>query len=244
MKNFIIYISLLFFSVNIYAQKKSLNITQDSTSVIQKNFDANKIEEYKQLDDFRYETVKEEGNIFETFWNWIKRVIKRILSFFFDDIAPAVGFLAFLLRIIPWLIAVVALYFIIKFLLKIDTKNIVKGKTSRATVKLSEDEELLLKQDLKILIKESIKAKNYRLAIRYYYLYSLQKLSDQEFIIWQLEKTNEDYIREIQSKAIKPDFVEATRLYDFVWYGNFNINESEFKQAEVLFNNLTKRIIG
>jgi hypothetical protein len=217
-------------------------IQVDSVHIAQKNFDADKIEDYKKLDDFNYETVEKKENIFETFWNWLKRVAKKILSFFFDDIAPAVGFLAFLLRLLPWLIALVALYFILRFFLKVNARNIVEGKTNKAIVHISEDDELLLNQDLKALIKEAVENKDYRLAIRYYYLFNLQKLTDKELIVWQQEKTNEDYIREIQNETIKPTFIKTTRLYDFVWYGNFNINESEFNKAQVLFNQLTKSI--
>lgn len=217
-------------------------IQVDSVHITQKNFDADKIEDYKKLDDFNYETEEKKENIFETFWNWLKRVAKKILSFFFDDITPAVGFLAFLLRLLPWLIALVALYFILRFFLKVNARNIVEGKTNKAIVHISEDDELLLNQDLKALIKEAVENKDYRLAIRYYYLFNLQKLTDKELIVWQQEKTNEDYIREIQNETIKPTFIKTTRLYDFVWYGNFNINESEFNKAQVLFNQLTKSI--
>lgn len=243
MKRIILYISLFICTVA-YAQSEKDAVRADTQPITQKYFDADHIEAYKQLDDFKYEKGQEKENFFQIFWNWVKRVVKNILSFFFDDIAPAVGFLALLLRTLPWIVALIALYFIIKFFLKIDTKTVIEGKTRRTVVQISEEEELLLKQDLKILIKEAVTAKNFRLAVRYYYLYNLQKLSDKELIVWQQEKTNEDYIKELTHKHIRPDFIETTRLYDFVWYGNFNINEAEFHKAETLFNQLTSKIIG
>ncbi len=226
-----------------YSQKEENTIKEDTLYIEQKKIDTDAMEAYKKSDDFKYETVKKEENLFQIFWNWIKRSIKKILSFFFDDITPAVGFLSHLLKIIPWLIAVIALYFIIKFFLKIDSKNIVEIKKNKAIIQLHEDEEVLLKQDLKALIKEAVEAKNFRLAIRYYYLYSLQKLSDKEFITWRQEKTNEDYIKEIRQHNIKPEFIETTRLYDFVWYGGFAINESEFNRTEALFHQLNQKIV-
>ena len=82
------------------------------------------------------------------------------------------------------------------------------------------------------------------MAVRFYYLLILQKLTDKELIVWQQEKTNEDFIREVAHLKIASDFTETTRLYDFVWYGNFEINEAEFLKAEPLFHTLIKKILG
>jgi len=101
---------------------------------------------------------------------------------------------------------------------------------------------LIKNEDLSVLIQKAIEQKNYRLAIRYYYLLALQKLSKHEFIEWQQEKTNEDYIKEIKQSLLKSKFSSSTYLYDFVWYGNFDINELEFAKAEAEFNELNKLI--
>jgi len=80
------------------------------------------------------------------------------------------------------------------------------------------------------------------LAIRYFYLKILKQLTEIELIKWEIQKTNEDYIKELSEKRIKEKFKSITRLYDFVWYGNFKINESQFSLVKLDFNSLEKEI--
>ncbi len=130
----------------------------------------------------------------------------------------------------------------IKFFLKVNTNSIISGQKNTSTVRFTKDEELIKSDDLPTLIKNAIAQKNYRLAVRYYYLLVLQKLSNAEIIDWEQQKTNEDYIGEIESTTLKQKFTSGTYLYDFVWYGNFELNEKEFEKAENQFNELTKLI--
>lgn len=120
--------------------------------------------------------------------------------------------------------------------------SLISGKTDKAVVNLSKEEELIKNEDLSLLIQDAIGQKNYRLAIRYYYLLVLQKLSKHNVIDWQQQKTNEDYIKEIQSNKLKDKFATSTYLYDFVWYGNFEINELEFSKAQIEFVKLNELI--
>jgi hypothetical protein len=92
------------------------------------------------------------------------------------------------------------------------------------------------------LIKEAINQKNYRLAIRYYYLLSLKHLTESDSIAWQPQKTNEDYISEIETDHIKTDFKNITRIYDYVWYGEFNVDVLKFEALKLPFEDLNKTI--
>jgi len=80
------------------------------------------------------------------------------------------------------------------------------------------------------------------LAIRFYYLNIIKQLEDNELIIWEQQKTNEDYIQEISKENIKASFKDLTRLYDFVWYGNFEIDESKFVKVAANFEATTNLI--
>jgi len=109
-------------------------------------------------------------------------------------------------------------------------------------IHLSEDENLLKNANFEELIAKAINDQNYRLAIRYFYLKILKQLTEIELIKWEIQKTNEDYIKELSEKRIKEKFKSITRLYDFVWYGNFKINESQFSLVKLDFNSLEKEI--
>lgn len=116
-------------------------------------------------------------------------------------------------------------------------------KRVKPIVHLSEEEELIKDKDLPKLIEQAIDEGNYQLAVRYYYLLLLKNLSDKEFISWQQEKTNEDYIKELASKQqLHGDFKKLTYLYDYVWYGEFSIDKEKFVQAESKFKNTLAKI--
>lgn len=102
---------------------------------------------------------------------------------------------------------------------------------------------MIKEKDLPKLIEQAIDEGNYQLAVRYYYLLLLKNLSDKEFISWQQEKTNEDYIKELASKQqLHGDFKKLTYLYDYVWYGEFSIDKEKFVQAESKFKNTLAKI--
>jgi len=174
-------------------------------------------------------------------WNWFKRILQRFFEWLFG-VERATGALEAFLSILPYLILTVVLYFLLRFFLKVDSKTLLMKGAEKASINLTEEEELIKNENLQQLIENAIINKNYRLAIRYYYLSILQSLASKEFINWQQEKTNEDYIKEIQKIEIKDNFKKSTLLYDFVWYGNFQINEPEFVKAQEQFNTLKNLI--
>ncbi|GFD79212.1 hypothetical protein KUL118_20740 [Tenacibaculum sp. KUL118] len=243
MKQFLFYIAFFICLITVFSQEEKIEVQYDDTIIEQKKFDTQKIEEYKQKDEFIYIVEKREPTILEKIWDWLKRTVIKILSYIFDDITPAVGFLRVVLKVLPYVIAGLVLFFIIKFFLKVNARNIIDGKKAKPIVHLSEEEELIKDKDLPKLIQKATSEGNYQLAVRYYYLLLLKKLSDKEFISWQQEKTNEDYIKELSSKKqLYTDFKELTYLYDYVWYGEFSINKEKFTQAENNFKNTLAKI--
>jgi len=216
-------------------------VQYDKSVVELKKFDTNKLENYKNDSDFDYTIYESKPTIFTRIWNWFKRILIKFFTWLFG-VNKATGIVAWILQAIPYIILLIVLLLILKFFLKVNTNSILSGKIDKATVILTEDEEIIKNKDISQLIKKAIEQKNYRLAVRYYYLLTLQKLQENGLIAWEPHKTNEDYINEMQSKKMISKFKDVTHLYDFVWYGNFEINELEFAKAASNFEDLTKRI--
>jgi len=84
---------------------------------------------------------------------------------------------------------------------------------------------------------------NYRNAIRYLYLDSLKNLSASNKIDWDFQKTNSDYYRELKDPTLKNLFKKVSYLYDYVWYGEFDLNETSFKEAQSEFESLKNQLI-
>jgi hypothetical protein len=66
-------------------------------------------------------------------------------------------------------------------------------------LKIEDIEKNLHLIDFEKLIQETLKKGESRLAIRYYYLWLLKKMTEKNVIVWDLEKTNSD--SEIQFKS-------------------------------------------
>jgi len=98
------------------------------------------------------------------------------------------------------------------------------------------------KLDFENLISESIKVKNYRLAVRFLYLRSLKALSDASVINWNPNKTNYSYQYEIEDPSVRKTFIELTRIFDFVWYGEFELDEVNFREANDYFDEFNKAL--
>ena len=92
------------------------------------------------------------------------------------------------------------------------------------------------------LFHSLVKENNYRLAIRYYYLWLLKTLSQEDLIAYDVEKTNSDYYREIKNKHTKKEFSYASYLYNHIWYGEFDIDETQFEKAKKAFTQLLRTL--
>ncbi|WP_111707451.1 DUF4129 domain-containing protein [Lutibacter citreus] len=234
----IIFMLFILFSVGINSQSDSLVVKNDKSIIAQKKFNSKKLNEYKKDKDFIYteEVEKREPTILERLFNWLGRQFSRFIEWIFG-VKYAKGILATILNAFPYIIVGLLIYFLLKFFLKVNSNSIISNASNRSSVSITNEEALIKNADLKQLIKQAIEKKNFRLAIRFYYLNILKNLEEKELILWEQQKTNEDYIKEISKESIGDSFKNLTRLYDFVWYGNFNITEIEFARVEADFLN-------
>lgn len=96
--------------------------------------------------------------------------------------------------------------------------------------------------DIKSLITKAENSNDYRLAIRYYYLLVLKTLSLKNVIKFEDDKTNADYTIEIASKTYSNDFGYTSYLYNYIWYGEFPLNDMQYQKAKERFVSLLKSI--
>ncbi|WP_051200374.1 DUF4129 domain-containing protein [Flavobacterium subsaxonicum] len=97
------------------------------------------------------------------------------------------------------------------------------------------DAENIHEMDFSSLIDQTKANADYKLAVRYYYLWLLKKLSNREIIDWHWDKTNTDYLYEIKDTLLRNDFEYLSYVYDHSWYGDFPVDEKNFAKAERAF---------
>lgn len=100
----------------------------------------------------------------------------------------------------------------------------------------------LMNSDLRQYINDAVEQKNYALGIRYLQLLNIQKLAQTGHIKWKHSKTNAEFANEIQNNTLREGFEECTRIFDYVWFGQFELNASDFSQYEQLFNQYQNQI--
>ena len=65
-------------------------------------------------------------------------------------------------------------------------------------------------------------------------------MAQNHYIEWDIEKTNSDYLYELQNPVYKEDFTYLSYLYNYIWYGEFEIDETTFNKAENRFKKSIK----
>ncbi|MCK6691352.1 MAG: DUF4129 domain-containing protein [Thermoanaerobaculia bacterium] len=96
--------------------------------------------------------------------------------------------------------------------------------------------------DLERFLREALAQQNYPLAVRIYFLQIIKELSQNGAINWSKEKTNRDYLREMREHPLANPFREATRTFEYTWYGNMSLNRADFERLEPGFKALLARI--
>lgn len=101
------------------------------------------------------------------------------------------------------------------------------------SARLKDEEEILNEEDLNVdelqlKIKEAIGAGKFRMAIRYSYLFTLRRLDEKQWIRLDAKSTNHDYVRQMKDRDPHGTFAYLTNVYDYVWYGEFELTEEQF----------------
>ena len=217
-------------------QQDSVTVVLDDGPIVEKGFSEDLSQKYSG-EDFNYNENEEEAqNLLGRAISWFFQKLEKIFGLNLSpEILSIVEFLVYLL------LTVFIGYFIIKLLLGQNTSSLFNRKT--ATVNpLTIAEEHIENINLDTFISDALAQKNYRLAIRYMYLKALKELSFHNIISWHFEKTNSDYHNEIKDPLLKDNFKKVSYLYDYVWYGEFDLDEIGFINAQKDFERLTKEL--
>ncbi len=150
--------------------------------------------------------------------------------------------LSIFIKIGFWIIIAAFLYLIIRSIINRDITWIFTRKKMTIIPFYTIEEGDINSINFEEQIANTIEVKDYRLAIRYYYLWLLQTLSKQQYINWELEKTNADYLNEIKDIELKRNFRYLSYLYNNVWYGKFPLEMRAFNSARISFEQTLNKL--
>ena len=89
--------------------------------------------------------------------------------------------------------------------------------------------------DLGQLISEAEQNEQFRIATRYRFMKILQELDARNLVQLDKKRTNWDYVRQLSSHPLNRKFLYLTQAYEYVWYGEFDINHSQYDLLKLKF---------
>ncbi|HEY0608106.1 MAG TPA: DUF4129 domain-containing protein [Chitinophaga sp.] len=84
-------------------------------------------------------------------------------------------------------------------------------------------------------VQEAIAGGHFRQAVRFLHLQTLRLMADRELIVLGKDKTNADYLRVLLKTQWYQPFARLTRDYEYIWYGEVNVNADQFNRIHGQF---------
>ncbi|GAA4957539.1 DUF4129 domain-containing protein [Algibacter aquimarinus] len=220
----------------VLVEKDSLQI--DTSSIEKRHFD--NLKDTYTGEDYIYERTVESSGWWARFKQWINDWFMDLFNL--KNKGQASNLTDIAIKIAGVIIFLLVIYFIFKAVIN-DEGTWVFGKSSdKSIIPVTDIEANIQATDFKALINSAEKENNYRLAVRYYYLWILKNLANAEIIDYDVEKTNSDYQNEITQTDVKEKFNYTSYLYNYIWYGEFDVDDKQFNKAKSAFINFLKDI--
>jgi hypothetical protein len=190
----------------------------------------NILDNYKKDPDFNYDGGPTKADDWITkIKNWINQQL-IILS--------SSKVYSTLLDYLYYGLMIIALILIVRGIIKADRRGLLFGKVNANKIKIIESDEDISRLNFDELITSAIETKQYKLAIRYFFLKSLKLLSEKGLVELRNNKTNYQYLSEIKDNQIADVFRNTTLSFEWIWYGDFPVNEAILKSSQNEFNKL------
>lgn len=220
----------LLITAPLFALNDSIPKMEKIARVIPKNFKENYLGK-------EYVYQKQDPSWLLEFKMWLAQ---KLLSFF-SYINYDKGF--YHLKILFYvLITLLAIYIIARMIFYKEGTWIFKQKRDNNTLVYKDDIETIEVSNFELLIEKALSENNYRLAVRFFYLWTLQKLAKKEVIELSNIKTNADYQLELEGTPLYDSFHQLSYYYTYVWYGEFTIDQLSFDTIANNYQQFLKEI--
>ncbi len=239
-----LHIILFFFCISFHAQAVSFlkiletpfqtendSLQIDNSKIVPRYFDD--LQDKYSGEDFIYERTVENSGWWTRFKQWLNDLFRDLFNLKNEGQAANATNIA--IKIGGVILFLLVIYFIFKAVINKEGSWVFGKSSDKNMIPVTEIESNIHAANFKDLIDKAENDNNYRLAIRYYYLWLLKQLSAGAIIDYDVEKTNSDYKNEITSKAIKEEFSYTSYLYNYIWYGEFDVNQDQFNKAKHAF---------
>lgn len=221
-----------FFFLGIFANLHAKNdLKYDKNSKIVKKLPSKKsVEAFQNDDDFLYDREPPQPTLYQKFMMWLSEMINELL---YGSSQRSKIF-----NLIISIVLILALLFAIFRIMGMDIRSVIfKNREGAENAVFQEVTETIHALNYEQSITEFLKKKQYRMAVRYYYLWSLKQLDDFNYVVWSDTKTNHEIVQEIKENELRKTFFQLLLIFENVWYGKKDIDDSKFRLVESRFRN-------
>ena len=227
MKRFVIYILLTIVPLaalpsSEYVAEEKVEAWDSYGNVDYRKPPVDEIEAFKKNPAYNYDRTKNEMNI-------LQRILSRLAEWFFDGLAGNVW-----LRYVLGGIVVLFILFLILRLLNIRAVGFFAFSKKNKTMGLdfAHPAEENTKEEFLRMFRLYRDNNAYREAVRMLYLIYIKELNDAGLIRLAKNKTGKDYAYELKNSETRKEFRKLSRLYEYVWFGQFDIAGAKFAVIE------------
>ena len=147
------------------------------------------------------------------------------------------GFWKIFLLIFAIVLLALLIYFI--FVKNKDTDTVVKKELNDHDDWDPTEVEL---DELTKKLSEAIDKNDYRGCVRIYYTMILKELIEKQWIQWEKKKTNLHYLLELGGRKERAELEKSIRVFELVWYGDYNIQKNEYEQIAPQMKNFYRQL--
>lgn len=240
----------------VQAPIEEIKVVQDSTATVETPITTLDEEEepadtslIKNDLNFSYDSIKNWRNLKEyAYTKYLDSLLKGLKKKEFKEPRPPrQSFFSGLLNsgiinLLLWFLAIAFVLFILYRLFLADGAFRRKSKSAGKAEAEVAEETITNESDFDALIRQALQTGNYRQAVRYQYLRTLHLLADKSLVQLAPDKTNFQYVSEIANRSHQPLFASLTLNYEYVWYGEFEIDKNIYDKIETNFRGFNQKI--
>ncbi len=216
-----------------FSQGDSKDLPADSSRVEVRTVDAQTLQSITNEDVFEYNELPQNP---DTFWSRVKQWLIQIIQSIANN-----PWTSLFIRVVFFGIFGLVLIGLINQLLKGNLSTAFSKKKAGQQVSLNIGESNPATTNYDKLLEAALAQNNYHDAVRLLYLKALKRLSVGNIITWKPDKTNHDYLLEIGNHPAKSPFSQLTLYYDYVEYGDFEIDQSGFLQVQDIYKRFKEK---
>jgi len=234
---FLLLISVCGTSLPVTAQSVSDSTGQQKTTYNSHTPTAAEWRSVTSGEDFDYRNHTEEGIQPKESGNK-PNILARALDAIIRFLASTGG------QYLIWTLVVVTVLYGI-YRLVIGNGSFLFGKNSKklsGTETSESEEEDLMGVNWENRLQQAITSGDFRLAVRYSYMYLLKMMQERQLIDYRNDKTNYEYAHELENTKYKQPFRKLTRQYEYAWYGQYPLSQASFTEYFNEFQDLKKQI--